>query len=124
MDLLIKKLVDNKKFNDYVKDIKNKISPISLSGLTDVGKAQLIVATLKEEKRPICIVTYNEMQASKLAKDLKYFLSANLEDSCDVIYFPKKEISPYDYISQSKDLPFERMKILNTYNVYLSRPQE
>ena len=112
MNLLVEKLKDNEKFKQYANDIKNKISPISISGLSDVGKAHMMAGTaLSEEKRPICIVTYNEIQAKKLIKDLNFFINENNEN--EIMYFPKKEISPYDYVSQSKELPYERIRTLN-----------
>lgn len=110
MDFLIEKLSENEKFKQYLGDIKNKQNPISLSGLTDVAKTYMIATTIKEYKKPICLITYNEMQAKKMLKDLQCFL--NHKDK-EIGYFPKKEISPYDYVSQSKDLSFERIKILN-----------
>ena len=114
MDLLIKQLSESEKFKQYVTDIKNKISPISLSGLSDVGKAHLVAGTKINLRKPICIVTYNELQAKKLIKDLTYFINlAPEQEQVEVIYFPKKEISSYDYITQSKELPYERIKILN-----------
>lgn len=111
MNLLTERLNENEKFKQYVSDIKNKISPISISGLSDVGKSHIITGTLENIKKPICIITYNEIQAKKIIEDLKFFATeANREK---IVYFPKKEISPYDYVSQSKDLPYERMDILN-----------
>ena len=65
MKYLIQELRNNKKFIEYSTNIKNKISPIELSGLTDVGKAQIISATAEENKRPILIITYNEIKAKK-----------------------------------------------------------
>ena len=56
--------------------------------------------------KPICIVTYNEMQAKKIVKDLEYFTP-------NVKYFPKREIASYDFVAESKDLPYERIEILN-----------
>lgn len=109
MNLLTKKLSENEKFKQYVSDIKNKISPISISGLSDVGKSHVIAGTINGIKKPICMITYNEMQAKKLIKDLQFFLGEEKE----IVYFPKKEISPYDYVSQSKDLPYERIHALN-----------
>lgn len=111
MNLLIKQLNQNEKFKQYVKDIKNNISPISLSGLSDVGKTHLLAGTVITTLRPICVVTYNELQAKKLIKDLHFFMSDEKQN--EIIYFPKKEISPYDYETQSKDLPYERMNAFN-----------
>jgi len=106
MNAIIKNLVDNEKFQDYLKNINEKISPINILGLTDVGKVQFLVATKVETNNPVCIITYNELQAKKLIEDLSYFTSK-------VAYFPKKEIVTYDYIAESKDLPYERIEALN-----------
>ena len=38
MNAIIKNLIDNNKFQDYLKNIKEKISPINLLGLTDMDK--------------------------------------------------------------------------------------
>ncbi len=111
MNFLINKLKENEKFKQYLEDIKNKQSPINISGLSDVAKSYIIAGTATSRKKTIFIVTYNEIQAKKLKKDLEYFLTDNKETN--IVYFPKKEISSYDYVSQSKDLPFERIEALN-----------
>ena len=43
MDELIKVLPNYKKFNSYIEDVKSKISPIMLSGLTDVRKSAFCI---------------------------------------------------------------------------------
>ena len=106
MNILIEELEGLPKFQEYVSNISKKISPIVLSGLSSVGKIQLIEATKTYANRDICIITYNELQARRIVKDLKYF-------SNNVVYFPKREIVPYDYVAESKDLPYERMETLN-----------
>ena len=106
MKFLVQELANNKKFAEIVENVKEKISPIAISGLSDVSKANVISAILESTKRKVCVVTYNEIQAKKLVKDLKYFFK-------QVYFFPKREIAPYDYIAESKDLPYERIAILN-----------
>ena len=106
MNTILGELGKNSKFCEYIKSIESQKSPIAISGLTDVGMAQIISATKEFLKRPICIITYNEIQARKIVEDLKYF-------SDKVIYVPKKEIITYDYIAESKDLPYERIEALN-----------
>jgi len=102
----IKILPNFTKFNSYIKDIKSEVSPIMLSGLTDSAKAHFAYATGFYSEKPICIITYNEMQARKLIKDLKYF-EENIE------YFPKREIVAYDYIAESKENLYKRISCLN-----------
>ena len=106
MNFLIKDLDKLKKFSDYTAEIVEKRSPIVLSGLSSVGKIQLIEATKEYTDKNICIITYNEIQARKIIKDLQYF-------SSNVLYFPKREIASYDYIAENKDLPYERIDTLN-----------
>src|SRR5699024_2352933 len=94
------------KFLDLNKQIENNTSPIQVSGLTDVGMLQIIGGINEFNKKPICIVTYNEIQAKNIYENLKYFVE-------NVIFLPKKEIVTYDFIAESKDLPYERIEALN-----------
>ena len=105
-NLLIQKLKQTDKFAELLHEIENKKTPINISGLVFVGKSQIISAIKQEQKNPICVVTYNELQAKELMKDLKFYTDR-------VEYFGKKEVASYDYVSGSKDLPFERIEVLN-----------
>ena len=106
MNYLIASLQENEKFKEVVENVNEKISPIAISGLSDVSKVSIISSILESTKRKICVLTYNEIQAKKLVKDLKYFFK-------QVYFLPKREIAPYDYIAESKDLPYERIAVLN-----------
>ena len=99
---LLQDLKELEKFQELTQEIEMKKTPINISGLVFVGKSH-ITAAIKQAipRRSICIVTYNEMQAKNLVKDLRFFTDK-------VEYFGKREIASYDYISESKDLPYER----------------
>lgn len=96
---MIQELVKSKKFQEVTEAIKKKTSPIALSGLVDVEKAHATIALHQELQRPICVLTYNEIQAKKLCEDMKKL-------GHQAWYFPKREIAAYDYVAQSKDLPY------------------
>ncbi len=106
MDTSIKILPNFKKFNAYINDVKNNVNPMMLSGLTDSGKVHFEYSTLFYVEKPVLIVTYNELQARKIVKDLSYFTD-------DVLFFPKREIFAYDYIAESKEIFYQRMDVLN-----------
>ena len=106
MNLIIKELDKSAKYNDFINNIENKKSPITLSGLTGVAEAGIVSSVMERTKRPIMLITYNEIQAQNLVNDLKFFTD-------DVIYLPKKEIVTYDYVAESKNLPYERIEVLN-----------
>lgn len=114
MNNILGELGKSQKFVEIAKNIEKNTSPISISGLTDVGETQIIASISEFTKKPIMLITYNEIQAKKLVEDLKYFNSK-------VLYFPKKEIVTYDYIAESKDLPYERIETLN--KIYESKNQ-
>ena len=106
MNESLKVLPNFKKFNDYINNVKLNTSPIMLSGLTDVAKVHFAYSTFFYTDKPICIITYNELQAKKLIKDLQYF-------SKEVAYFPRREILAYDYLAESKEISYERINCLN-----------
>ena len=109
MNTIVGELGKNPKFCEYIKSIENKKSPIAISGLTNVGMAHMLAGTREFSKRPMCIITYNEVQAKKIIEDLSYFTDK-------VLFFQKKEIVTYDYVAESKELPYERIEILNKIN--------
>ena len=109
MNDIVKILPNYKKFSSYIQDVKNGTTPIMLSGLTDAGKVHFAYSTLFYSEKPICIITYNELQAKKIIKDLEYFEK-------EIEFFPKREIVTYDYIAESKDNLYTRINTLN--NIY------
>ncbi|MGN1330617.1 MAG: transcription-repair coupling factor [Clostridia bacterium] len=106
MNSLVKIIPNIKKYKSYLDDVSKEVSPMMISGLTDSAKVHLAYSTHFYQEKPICIITYNELQAKKIIKDLTYF-EENVE------FFPKKEIFAYDYIAESKDSLYERINILN-----------
>ena len=103
---IIQNLRELDKFKEIIEQIEMKKTPINISGLVFVGKSHIISSIKEDVKRPICVVTYNELQAKNLVKDLRFFTDK-------VEYFGKREIASYDYVSESKDLPYSRIEVLN-----------
>ena len=106
MKVITEKLLNNEQFKNYINEAQNETSPIFLLGLTDFAKSYVTGTTLKLLNKPVCIVTYNEIQAKDLFKYCKYF-------DKNVLLFPKKEITTYQVEAQSKDLLYERINTLN-----------
>ena len=106
MNSLVKTLPNIKKFNDYIFNVKKGTTPIMLSGLTDSGKVHMAYSTAFYSEKPICIITYNEMQAKKIIRDLSYFKDT-------VKFFPKRDVLSFDYIAESKDTIYDRISVLN-----------
>lgn len=106
MNTILGELGKLDKFKSLLAEIENKTSPLAITGLNGVGMVEIISSINQFSKKPILLVTYNEIQAKKIYEDIKYF-----QDK--VVFFPKKEIVTYDYIAESKDLPYKRIEALN-----------
>lgn len=106
MENLTKFFIKSKKFQSYMENIEKKEFPISLSGLTDLAKAHFSYATSYLSNKPMIIITYNEICAKKLAKDLKFF-------GKEVVLFPKKEIVSYDIETESREILNQRVKVMH-----------
>ena len=90
----------------YKKMIKNNTYPITISGIVCVAKSAMISAMYEIDKKKTVVVTYNEIQAKRMVRDINYFTD-------EVYFFPKREISIYDYDAESNEIEYERIKILN-----------
>ena len=71
MNSLVKAVPNVKQYSSYLHDLKKGVKPIMLSGLTDAAKVHMAFSSRFYTDRPICIITYNEMQAKKMIKDLQ-----------------------------------------------------
>ena len=106
MNTIIGDMGKSKKFVELIKQIENTKSPIGISGLTGVSMAQTLTAINEYSKKPIAIITYNEIQAKEIINNMQMFTDK-------VIIFTKKDIVTYDYIAESKDIPYSRIETLN-----------
>ena len=105
MNPVLAELTKSDKFNEYLERIKKSNAPISILGLAGVGAPQIVASTEENIKRPVCLITYNELQAKKLAEEIRSYING-------VFFFPKREILTYDYVAESKELPYERIEVL------------
>ena len=106
MNTIIGDMGKSKKFVNMIEQIEKTKSPIGISGLTDVGMVQVLTAINEYAKKPIAIITYNEIQAKQIIENLKMFTEKTM-------FFPKKDVVTYDYIAESKDIPYSRIEALN-----------
>ena len=102
---LINLAITNNLFNSIMSKINKKDGPINILGLSSVSKTYLVACLKKASSKPILLVTYNEIKAKSLVKDLEKFLNG-------VYFFPKKEIVTYDYIAESKENAFSRLEVI------------
>ena len=90
MDFLVEELEENNKFKEIIQDIKNRKNPVNISGLCSMAKIHILGSIYNVENIPMCIITYNELQAKSIIENLKVF-------NDNILYFQKREIVSYDY---------------------------
>lgn len=103
MNYIIRDIISTEQFK---KILSTNTHPITISGIVCVEKSALACAYSNEKNKPVCIVTYNEIQAKKILNDLRFY-----EEIVD--FFPKREISIYDYDAASNDTLYDRINVLN-----------
>ena len=108
MNYIIKNLQNSKKYQDIINTNKN---PVTISGLVSVAKPMVISAIKTEDRKPILIITYNEIEAKDIIKNLEFYTGNE-----NIYLFPKKEISLYDYDAGSIDILYDRINVLNKIN--------
>lgn len=101
---IMESLVD---FNSLTSDLKQNITPINMTGVSDSLRAHLIFCVSKKFNAPSLIVAHNEVQAKEIADDLKFFTGS------DVLYFPSHELLFYDVDAKSHDILKQRLCIID-----------
>ena len=105
MNFILRDLLQSEKINKITKGLED--TPVcTISGLVCVAKSQIVTILKSLEVKPVLFITYNELEAERLVKDLSYF-------NDEILYFPKREISVMDYDVGSNDIEYTRMDILN-----------
>ena len=110
MKEIAEKLFSIEAIKEFLEKLKKQDSPITILGLSDVSKACITTVMQEEAKRNILVITYNELQAQNLHRNLEYIHQ-------NVNYIPKKDIITYDYDVQSMDILYKRLDgLLKLYN--------
>jgi len=98
------------------KGVKDKISPIEVTGITGSALAYLLSQLLIEVEHPFLIVTPNSEESEKFYKDINFFLSNQNNglspDSKRIFLFPSYDISPLTGLSPPKELVRQRIEAL------------
>ena len=67
---MTKKLLEIESINKYLEKIEK--GPITILGLSDVSKAVISEIIMEHKKGLVLLITYNELQAQKLHKNIRY----------------------------------------------------
>ncbi len=103
----INRLLDSsKEFNTVVSEAVKGNFPISISGCADAQKAHIIDSIARKLGKKVFVVTYNDIQARRLAGDLSFFT----DNEC--VYIPPKETVLYEVEASNHEIDNKRAAAL------------
>ncbi len=104
-NLLLAPLKNSIQYNQVIGAIKSRKTPLFLHGLNDSQKSNIAYGIYQGLNKPICIITYSELEAREIYQGLKFYME-------EAFYFPSKDIVFYDLEAVGEDLQNERIKTM------------
>lgn len=99
-------LKDYLPYRGAVKQLKDKRTPIAISGIVESAQPQLIYSMVNEAGCPAVIITYSDMEAKNLYKDIEFFTDR-------AVYFPGKEYIFYNIETTGHQNEHERLAVID-----------
>ena len=82
-------------------------SPVSVSGVEEAARAQLIYSLFNEQNKHTLVICYSDMEAAALEADLSFYTD-------DVLVFPSKEYIFYNIETSGHDNENTRLSVVNS----------
>lgn len=106
MKALTDPLLELESYQHLLDDIKNKITPVLITGVIDVQQNHLIYGLEEHTKRPSLILTSSELRAKEICEDMQFFYK-------NVMLYPSKDIIFYSADVHSKDIIKKRFDVMD-----------
>lgn len=110
-DLFVNILHKSKEYKTLVSGLKEGLSPICLTGVSDTAVSHLLHGFYHDHDKPILVVTHSDSEARKLADDLQAYGN-------EVWSFPTKEMVFFKSYAHSNQVIQERLRVI--YNIVSS----
>lgn len=103
-NMLIDPLKNWKSYNQLIEKINSNNGPIATYGIVDESIGHINYAINEHVKKPVLIVTYDEMKAKKIYEDIKKFNEENVElfENREVIFYKVDAISSERLVNRLK----------------------
>ncbi|MBS4534681.1 transcription-repair coupling factor [Clostridium sp. D2Q-14] len=107
MNIFIDQLKNLHSYNQIIKGIEEKISPISLHGLSKENISHIAYAVKEDINNQILIITYDELRAKSIMEDLTLFSQNDSE------LYPSRQLVFYDFDAVSHTISNQRLRVLD-----------
>ncbi len=99
-------------FKNLQETLKNTLNPLIIEGLQGSSKGYFLSQIWKKIKKPILVVTADQISAEVIFGDLKYYLKREKQKIIPQ-FFPTWEILPFEPLSPLLEISAERLSILH-----------
>lgn len=107
MDGFLKIMENLADFDELAGAVKQNISPVTVTGVSDSMRAHLAFCVCKKFDRPAVVVAQNEAAAKRIYEDLTFFLGG------DVLLFTETDLLFYDVEAKGHDVRKLRLGVLD-----------
>ncbi len=92
-------------YKELLEACRNGKTPVSVSGISESAQSVIIYTLTDDLGENGLVITYNDIEAKKMAEDLEFFTP-------DAVYFSSKEYTFYDIDTKGHQKEFERIAAL------------
>lgn len=96
---LLRKLEAHPTFASLLEQIRDGRGSVLLSGLSGSSKSLLAAVLHVKLKRPLILITPNNQEAERAAKDFRFFISRLQSGFAEPLFFPSLDVDPYRGLS-------------------------
>lgn len=108
-DMFVNVLKKSKEYKTLISGLKEGLSPICLTGVSDTAVSHLIHGYYHDQGGTIVLITHSESEARKLTEDLRAYGN-------DPWYLPSKEMVFFKSYAHSNQIMQDRIRVI--HNVY------
>ncbi|MBQ2614669.1 MAG: transcription-repair coupling factor [Clostridia bacterium] len=106
MDVYLQILDELAEFEELVKSLKNKKTPIHVLGVSDSVRAHLVYSVAKKLNKGVVTVSADNESARRLYEDLRFFFGER------VYFYPQTDLLFYDVEAKGQDVTRKRLEVL------------
>lgn len=107
MNIFTDQLKNLPSYNEIIKGLEERMSPISLHGLSKENISHIAYAIKEDTNNQILIITYSELRAKSIREDLTLFSQGDCE------LYPSRQLVFYDFDAASHSIANQRLKVLD-----------
>ena len=101
-------LVKTTEYKSILSYFTSGMNAVSVTGLSEGARVHFAASLREDTGKNMLYVVPTETEAKQLAEDFRFFAG----DTCEVVYFPKKDYVFYNVEAMNQDVLYDRISAL------------